>query len=176
MFAHPTCCLKIPPDSLQRVAESAGHRYRTRLEYYGFCCALERITLSALEDKARPTGLPPTPWQHCIIAWLDAWLIIYNPLSMLDTSQYTFTYNISQLTQKESCSLLWQYQQQRSRHRALDATSLHESYHTLPLLLSLSPSIRSEFYLSATRTIPQSHHTLLLSLLAGWAITAAPVI
>ena len=50
VFAHPTCSLKIP---LCLFAKSSrfGHGYRARLEYYGFCCILERITLSALKDK-----------------------------------------------------------------------------------------------------------------------------
>ena len=36
-----------------RVANSVGHGYRARFECYGFCCTLERITLSALIGKTR---------------------------------------------------------------------------------------------------------------------------
>ena len=52
VFSHPTCSLKFPYASSQRVTNSGKHGYRARLEYYGFCCTLQRKTLSALKDKA----------------------------------------------------------------------------------------------------------------------------
>ena len=49
VFAHPTCSLKIPSASSQKVANISGHGYRARLEYFGLCCTLERITVFTLK-------------------------------------------------------------------------------------------------------------------------------
>ena len=51
MFAQSTCSSKIPATLSQRVADVCGHGFRARLEYNGFCCTPERITLSTLKHK-----------------------------------------------------------------------------------------------------------------------------